>query len=74
MDFNRNAHPDCVYAENPFHECASACLERIAQGHGKKNTKKQSTFSVFLDQLFQVKVYVFCILILVLFYYRFKAS
>ncbi|XP_020875347.1 uncharacterized protein LOC9305179 isoform X2 [Arabidopsis lyrata subsp. lyrata] len=43
MDFNRKAHPDCVYADNPFHECASACLERIAQGHVKKNTKKQSS-------------------------------
>ncbi|CAA7016585.1 unnamed protein product [Microthlaspi erraticum] len=43
MDFNRKAHPDCVYAGNPFHECASACLDRIAQGHGKKNTKKQGS-------------------------------
>ncbi|ESQ53601.1 hypothetical protein EUTSA_v10025438mg [Eutrema salsugineum] len=43
MDFIRNAHPNCVYADNPFHECASACLERIAQGHGKKNTKKQGS-------------------------------
>ncbi|KAL1215675.1 hypothetical protein V5N11_024219 [Cardamine amara subsp. amara] len=43
MDFNRKAHPDCVYADNPFHECASACLERIAQGHVKKPTKKQTS-------------------------------
>ncbi|CAN8327686.1 unnamed protein product [Cochlearia groenlandica] len=44
MDMNRNAHPDCVYADNPFHECASACLERISQGHvKKKNTKKQTS-------------------------------
>ncbi|EOA16788.1 hypothetical protein CARUB_v10005011mg [Capsella rubella] len=43
MEFNRNTHPDCVYADNPFHECASACLEKIAQGHGKKNTKKQTS-------------------------------
>lgn len=41
MDINQQAHPDCVYSANPFHECASACLERIAQGHViKKNTKK----------------------------------
>ncbi|CAN8229338.1 unnamed protein product [Cochlearia groenlandica] len=43
MGFNTNAHPGCVYADNPFHECASACLDRIAQGHGKKNIKKQSS-------------------------------
>lgn len=41
MDFNQKAHPDCVYSDNPFHECASACLEKIAQGHVKKKTKKQ---------------------------------
>ncbi|KAG2318574.1 hypothetical protein Bca4012_055219 [Brassica carinata] len=40
MNFNQKAHPDCVYSDNPFHECASACLEKIAQGHVKK-TKKQ---------------------------------
>ncbi|XP_010437520.1 PREDICTED: uncharacterized protein LOC104721275 [Camelina sativa] len=43
MDFNQKAHPDCVYSDNPFHECASACLEKIAQGHVKKNTKKQTS-------------------------------
>lgn len=71
MDFNRKAHPDCVYADNPFHECASACLERIAQGHVKKNTKKQSTFTLLLIlpflKHFEVKVFVLWILILVLF-------
>ncbi|CAH8387403.1 unnamed protein product [Eruca vesicaria subsp. sativa] len=41
MNFNHKAHPDCVYSDNPFHECASACLEKIAQGHVKKKTKKQ---------------------------------
>ncbi|KAJ0247231.1 Phospholipase-like protein [Hirschfeldia incana] len=41
MSFNQKAHPDCVYSDNPFHECASACLEKIAQGHVKKKTKKQ---------------------------------
>ncbi|WZZ46930.1 hypothetical protein YC2023_043189 [Brassica napus] len=41
MNFNQKAHPDCVYSDNPFHECASACLEKIAQGHVKKKTKKQ---------------------------------
>ncbi|CAN6918110.1 unnamed protein product [Brassica oleracea] len=44
MDFNQQAHPDCVYSANPFHECASACLERIAQGHViKKTPKKQGS-------------------------------
>ncbi|KAF8095917.1 hypothetical protein N665_0320s0045 [Sinapis alba] len=41
MNLNQKAHPDCVYSDNPFHECASACLEKIAQGHVKKKTKKQ---------------------------------
>ncbi|EOA19312.1 hypothetical protein CARUB_v10002895mg [Capsella rubella] len=44
MDFNRNyTHPDCIYADNLFHECASACFERIDQGHGKKNSTKESS-------------------------------
>ncbi|XP_010530917.1 PREDICTED: uncharacterized protein LOC104807376 [Tarenaya hassleriana] len=43
MEVNRKSHPDCVYASNPFHECASACLERIAQGHGRKHPKKQAS-------------------------------
>ncbi|CAH8380027.1 unnamed protein product [Eruca vesicaria subsp. sativa] len=44
MDFNQQAHPDCIYSANPFHECASACLERIAQGHViKKSPKKQGS-------------------------------
>ncbi|CAH2051520.1 unnamed protein product [Thlaspi arvense] len=43
MDTNRKAHPDCKYSSNPFHECASDCLEKIAQGRGKKNSKKQAS-------------------------------
>lgn len=43
MDTNRKAHPDCKYAKNPFHECASDCIEKIAQGNGKKNSKKQAS-------------------------------
>jgi len=46
MDVNRKAHPDCRYSSNPFHECASDCLEKISQGRGNKNSKKQGTFSV----------------------------
>lgn len=47
MDFNQQAHPDCVYSANPFHECASACLERIAQGHVIKKTPKKQGKSLF---------------------------
>ncbi|KAG2298202.1 hypothetical protein Bca4012_009409 [Brassica carinata] len=42
MDTNRKTHPDCKYSANPFHECASDCLEKIAQGRGKKSSKKQA--------------------------------
>ncbi|KAG7636398.1 putative phospholipase, SCC2/Nipped-B family [Arabidopsis thaliana] len=43
MDVNRKAHPDCRYSSNPFHECASDCLEKISQGRGNKNSKKQGS-------------------------------
>ncbi|KAJ0254397.1 Phospholipase-like protein [Hirschfeldia incana] len=43
MDTNRKAHPDCKYSRNPFHECASDCLEKINQVNGKKNSKKQAS-------------------------------
>ncbi|KAG2323211.1 hypothetical protein Bca4012_058718 [Brassica carinata] len=43
MDTNRKVHPDCKYSRNPFHECASDCLEKVAQGNGKKNSKKQAS-------------------------------
>lgn len=43
MDTNRRTHPDCKYSKNPFHECASDCVEKIAQGNGKKNSKKQAS-------------------------------
>ncbi|XP_010548102.1 PREDICTED: uncharacterized protein LOC104819651 isoform X2 [Tarenaya hassleriana] len=43
MELNRKSHPDCVYATNPYHECASSCLERIAQGNGRNHTKKQAS-------------------------------
>lgn len=47
MDVNRKAHPDCRYSSNPFHECASDCLEKISQGRGNKHSKKQGTFTMF---------------------------
>ncbi|CAN8271316.1 unnamed protein product [Cochlearia groenlandica] len=46
MDINRKAHPDCKYSSNPFHECGSDCLEKISQGHGKKNSKKHQASKV----------------------------
>ena len=56
MDTNRRTHPDCKYSRNPFHECASDCVEKIAQGNGKKNSKKQGiffliTFSLLGDRI-----------------------
>ncbi|ESQ50828.1 hypothetical protein EUTSA_v10022729mg [Eutrema salsugineum] len=55
MDINRKAHPDCKYSGNPFHECASDCLERIAQGRGKKNSKKQASKNFSLPGSFGKK-------------------
>ncbi|KAG8644077.1 uncharacterized protein LOC110626937 isoform X2 [Manihot esculenta] len=42
-DYGR-VHPDCVNASNPYHECAVACLEKIAQGQGRKEKKKSGSF------------------------------
>ncbi|KAJ9178794.1 hypothetical protein P3X46_010648 [Hevea brasiliensis] len=36
-------HPDCVNASNPYHECGVACLEKIAQGQGRKEKKKSGS-------------------------------
>ncbi|CAF1706405.1 unnamed protein product [Brassica napus] len=50
MDTNRKIHPDCKYSANPFHECASDCLEKISQGRGKKNSKKQAATNFSLPE------------------------
>ncbi|EOA30811.1 hypothetical protein CARUB_v10013955mg [Capsella rubella] len=55
MDANRKAHPDCRYSANPFHECASDCLEKIAQGRGKKHSKKQGSTILSLPGSFGKK-------------------
>uniref|UniRef100_A0A1J3CR10 Phospholipase-like protein (PEARLI 4) family protein n=1 Tax=Noccaea caerulescens TaxID=107243 RepID=A0A1J3CR10_NOCCA len=52
---NRKAHPDCKYAANPFHECGSDCLEKIAQGRGKKHSKKQASKNFSLPGSFGKK-------------------
>ncbi|KAL9417523.1 hypothetical protein AB3S75_040493 [Citrus x aurantiifolia] len=38
---NGRVHPNCVNASNPYHECGMACLEKIAQGHGHKESPKK---------------------------------
>ncbi|XP_048607136.1 uncharacterized protein LOC106416393 isoform X4 [Brassica napus] len=50
MDTNRKIHPDCKYSANPFHECASDCLEKISRGRGKKNSKKQAATNFSLPE------------------------
>ncbi|KAL1205776.1 hypothetical protein V5N11_029318 [Cardamine amara subsp. amara] len=55
MDVNRKAHPDCKYSTNPFHECASDCLEKISQGRGKKHSKKQASKVLSLPASFGKK-------------------
>uniref|UniRef100_A0A2P2JR39 Uncharacterized protein MANES_04G072100 n=2 Tax=Rhizophora mucronata TaxID=61149 RepID=A0A2P2JR39_RHIMU len=39
MAYNGRVHPNCVNAPNPYHECGVACLEKIAQGQGRKEKK-----------------------------------
>ncbi|KAK4562211.1 hypothetical protein RGQ29_004895 [Quercus rubra] len=39
--------PNCVYAENPFHECSQSCLKKIAEGQTRKEKKKSN--SLILD-------------------------
>ncbi|CAH8374871.1 unnamed protein product [Eruca vesicaria subsp. sativa] len=57
MDTNRKTHPDCKYSANPFHECASDCLEKISQGRGKKSSKKQAATNIsFPESLGKKKV------------------
>ncbi|KAK9987724.1 hypothetical protein SO802_027963 [Lithocarpus litseifolius] len=34
--------PNCVYADNPFHECSQACLKKIAEGQTRKEKKKSN--------------------------------
>ncbi|XP_044508754.1 uncharacterized protein LOC123227705 isoform X2 [Mangifera indica] len=40
MAQNGRVHPNCVNASNPYHECGMYCLEKIAQGQGKKEKTK----------------------------------
>ncbi|GLT86067.1 hypothetical protein SLE2022_042300 [Rubroshorea leprosula] len=40
MDEHARVHPDCVNSANPYHECGSNCLERIAKGETRKDKKK----------------------------------
>ncbi|KAB2636241.1 hypothetical protein D8674_026775 [Pyrus ussuriensis x Pyrus communis] len=35
-------HPECVDVVNPYHECTEICLRKIAEGKGRKVTKKKS--------------------------------
>ncbi|XP_010515965.1 PREDICTED: uncharacterized protein LOC104791707 isoform X1 [Camelina sativa] len=55
MDANRKAHPDCRYFANPFHECASDCLEKISHARGKKHSKKQGSAILSLPGSFGKK-------------------
>lgn len=47
-------HPECVDVVNPYHECTEICLRKIAEGKGRKVTKKKSGLcycSVFLNNM-----------------------
>ncbi|WCJ39906.1 hypothetical protein M5689_020855 [Euphorbia peplus] len=43
MADNGRVHPDCRNASNPYHECGVSCLEKIAQGQGKKTMDKKKS-------------------------------
>ncbi|XP_044489827.1 uncharacterized protein LOC123214148 isoform X2 [Mangifera indica] len=45
MAQNGRVHPNCVNANNPYHECGMYCLEKIAQGQGQKEKKKLGSWS-----------------------------
>ncbi|XP_050260369.1 uncharacterized protein LOC126705411 isoform X4 [Quercus robur] len=34
--------PNCVHADNPFHECSQSCLKKIAEGQTRKEKKKSN--------------------------------
>ncbi|KAF5745347.1 hypothetical protein HS088_TW07G00931 [Tripterygium wilfordii] len=38
----QKSHPECVNAANPYHECGTACLEKIAEGKGRKDNRKKT--------------------------------
>ncbi|KAJ0076563.1 hypothetical protein Patl1_35435 [Pistacia atlantica] len=51
MAQNGRVHPNCVNANNPYHECGMYCLEKIAQGQGQKE-KKKSVLPPLLAELY----------------------
>lgn len=63
MAQNGRVHPNCVNANNPYHECGMYCLEKIAQGQGQKEKKKSSKYSYFL-QVFFVHMFYDCAIFL----------
>ncbi|CAN1301009.1 hypothetical protein LINPERPRIM_LOCUS24776 [Linum perenne] len=42
MADNGRVHPECVNADNPYHECGVACLEKISQGITRKSKTKKN--------------------------------
>ena len=42
MDENGRVHPECANAANPYHECGVYCLEKIAEGKGRKEKDKKN--------------------------------
>ncbi|XP_010548111.1 PREDICTED: pre-mRNA-splicing factor syf2 isoform X2 [Tarenaya hassleriana] len=35
MDRDRNVHPDCINASNPYHECVEYCFRKIAEAKAR---------------------------------------
>ncbi|XP_048429806.1 uncharacterized protein LOC103965590 [Pyrus x bretschneideri] len=56
MSLIGRVHPECVNVANPYHECTENCLRKIAEGKGRKLTKKKSDFgSSFKDVEYKKK-------------------
>lgn len=63
MAQNGRVHPNCVNANNPYHECGMYCLEKIAQGQGQKEKKKLGKYGYWL-QVFFVHLFYYCAIFL----------
>ena len=60
MDESGRVHPRCANAANPYHECGVYCLEKVAEGKGRKEKDKkklgnQSSFLCSISNFIFVK-------------------
>lgn len=53
MEGAGKAHPDCINASNPYHECAEYCFKRISEAKSHADEGKVSFFLLLLLILLQ---------------------